>query len=580
MLLIQLPESVILTQMKRSLLSSVLLIIGLCGLSGTAARGQLPEIIGRSKSGQQHGRLIIEPGQSRSRTKQEVKAAFDESKGSKQDRSRKSDDDLTVTKTRKTDWFTILFDGKSVGYESVATTIENTRDQPATTRIRRQRDTRLQLKRFGSDLSVSAVLETEESSDGLLTSWSLRRTAADGARVERTGRWDSDRSGYDVGEAVAGIVREQFIPATQQPRSPILNAWIAAASSGPDDRWGTPVLFPETNSIADIDIAGRGSQQIVLESGKQLILNRFDYWPSDFPENKSSVFYDEQGAVVRVEQPLLGQTLTLERAETAGALGQKTLEALDMEFSVLVPMIRPIPEDETRQSLTLKFVVGVAEHLELPTTDYQLVKHSAPGEVTVQLTAPVIAEKLERIALPSKIRTESEFRESSRWIKSDDESIKRMGVMVAGNSVLPEDKCRRLTDAVFKKMRRSAFSTSLTPASAVVKTMSGDCTEYAVLLASLMRSQGVPSRVVVGLVYVPNPASFAPHMWTEAFIDDKWIPFDATRGSLGVGMTHIKVADSSLSDDLTSGTELFVPLLPLLGRTKIDYVQPNDFGTK
>jgi hypothetical protein len=59
-------------------------------------------------------------------------------------------------------------------------------------------------------------------------------------------------------------------------------------------------------------------------------------------------------------------------------------------------------------------------------------------------------------------------------------------------------------------------------------------------------------------------------MWTEAFVENKWIPFDSTRGTQGVGLTHIKVADSSLSDDVGSGTVLFVPLLSFLGRASVD----------
>lgn len=119
-------------------------------------------------------------------------------------------------------------------------------------------------------------------------------------------------------------------------------------------------------------------------------------------------------------------------------------------------------------------------------------------------------------------------------------------------------------------MRFSPFSTTLQPASAVAKSLRGDCTEHAVLLCALLRSQGIPARVALGFVYVPNPDSFVPHMWTEAFLDGKWIPFDSTRGPDGVGLTHLKVTDSALSDEIGSGTVLFVPLLNFLGRATID----------
>ena len=119
----------------------------------------------------------------------------------------------------------------------------------------------------------------------------------------------------------------------------------------------------------------------------------------------------------------------------------------------------------------------------------------------------------------------------------------------------------------------SPFSTSLQTAESIAKKLEGDCTEHAVLLCALMRSQKIPARIVVGFIYVPDPASFVPHMWTEAFLDGKWMPFDSTRGPNGMGLTHIKVTDSALSDDLGSGNVLFVPLLSFLGRASVDVAQ-------
>ena len=145
-----------------------------------------------------------------------------------------------------------------------------------------------------------------------------------------------------------------------------------------------------------------------------------------------------------------------------------------------------------------------------------------------------------------------------------------MAMIGVGAATNPHEKCKRLTSYIGSHLRLSAFSTSLRPASEVAKSKQGDCTEYAVLLAALMRSEGVPSRVAVGFAYVPNPASFAPHMWTEAWIDGQWIPFDATLGGEVNALTRLKVTDSALSDNVTNGTLLFIPLLNFLGRATVE----------
>ncbi len=61
--------------------------------------------------------------------------------------------------------------------------------------------------------------------------------------------------------------------------------------------------------------------------------------------------------------------------------------------------------------------------------------------------------------------------------------------------------------------------------------MRGDCTEHAVMLAAMMRASGIPSRVVIGLTYSDQASAMIGHMWTEAWIDGHWIPYDSTRRS-------------------------------------------------
>lgn len=69
-------------------------------------------------------------------------------------------------------------------------------------------------------------------------------------------------------------------------------------------------------------------------------------------------------------------------------------------------------------------------------------------------------------------------------------------------------------------------------ASQVAERRSGDCTEYAVLLAALARAFGHPSRVAIGIVFAADPAGRSAqgfgHAWTEVFEDGRWTPVDAT----------------------------------------------------
>ncbi len=471
------------------------------------------------------------------------------------------------------DWFRIQYDGKTVGHESLLSSVVSS-EKPSRQKpnlFRRIRDTRLQLRRFGTDLSVSARLETLESADGLLHRWSLHRTDAKGSVVERTGAWNVDKSGFEITEKIAGTTHRQLLTSPVQPYSPIFPAWLAADSRNAARLRTVAVFFPETAAIVDIEIRHTGEQSLQDVGGKTIVADRFDYWPTNNPDIKSSVYYNDRQAAVRVEQTLAGKILTLEKTDAAGALGQESMEALDLQFSSIMPLKRPLPNIDRVTSLQLTISVGDTAQIALPSTEFQTVEQTSGSELQVTLTRPLLpADSGSPGAIASKLTADSIYTAPSRWITSDNEDVKRMGIIAAGGTSILTDKCRRLTRHVWKKMRLSPFSTSIQPAANIVKQMRGDCTEHAVLLSTLMRSQGIPSRVVVGFVYVPNPASFAPHMWTEAFLGGRWIPFDSTRGVDGIGLTHLKVLDSALSDEVGSGTVLFVPLLNFLGRASVD----------
>jgi len=87
----------------------------------------------------------------------------------------------------------------------------------------------------------------------------------------------------------------------------------------------------------------------------------------------------------------------------------------------------------------------------------------------------------------------------------------------------------------------------------------GDCNEHSTLFAALARSQGIPTRLVVGLVYLKG--RFGYHAWNEVLTADGWLSVDATWGQLPVDVGHIAF--------LRGGLEQQVRLLPTMGKLRI-----------
>jgi len=100
----------------------------------------------------------------------------------------------------------------------------------------------------------------------------------------------------------------------------------------------------------------------------------------------------------------------------------------------------------------------------------------------------------------------------------------------------------------------------------------GVCGEYSNLLASMLRSQSIPVRYVVGYAFpqVSFQIQNEPwmHAWVEVLIDNRWVPFDPTWLEGGfLDATHIKFAnllDSSFSERVS-----------WVGEGRVDWVKDN-----
>jgi transglutaminase-like putative cysteine protease len=158
---------------------------------------------------------------------------------------------------------------------------------------------------------------------------------------------------------------------------------------------------------------------------------------------------------------------------------------------------------------------------------------------------------------------------ANNLVQSDDSRIVEMAEKAA-----PADDAWMTAVALEKHVSQSIqkknFSQAFATAGEVARSLEGDCTEHAVLLAALCRARKIPARVAFGLVYYPPERGFAYHMWNEVWIKERWIPLDGTLGLGGVGADHIKLGDSNLSGG--SGLAAMLPVMQVFGRLELEVV--------
>lgn len=211
---------------------------------------------------------------------------------------------------------------------------------------------------------------------------------------------------------------------------------------------------------------------------------------------------------------------------------------------------------------------------ELPATGAQTIGERSDRSVEVLVSRQTHHSKTARG--PAKPPSpDGEYLESNLMINTDDPQLIELAKKAAGGETEPfnlGDKLRRfVTDYVTTKSLNIGFGT----ASEVCRSRQGDCSEHGVLLAALGRLNGLPARVAVGVVYLPTFGGqknvFGYHMWTQFFIDGRWIDFDAALRESQCSPIRIAFATSSLKN--TGLADLSLPLLSKIGAIDIDILE-------
>lgn len=127
-----------------------------------------------------------------------------------------------------------------------------------------------------------------------------------------------------------------------------------------------------------------------------------------------------------------------------------------------------------------------------------------------------------------------------RWVESDAREIRRLAREARrGAGRDPLMRMRYMEAFVRGYIRTKSLGVGYASALETLRSREGDCTEHAVLLAALARAEGIPARIVFGLVYQPSFGArervFVPHAWVQAFVDGRWMSFDASQPAFGAG---------------------------------------------
>ncbi|WP_435015927.1 transglutaminase-like domain-containing protein [Tundrisphaera sp. TA3] len=339
----------------------------------------------------------------------------------------------------------------------------------------------------------------------------------------------------------------------------------------PGDERTIKMFIPGLNKIGEARLTARSIEPVPLGGGAKRDLLRVDqvtYLDGQkmLAEMNPTYWVDSGGQVLKNYTDAYGGMVTYRTTREAAI--RRSGESLDLIGSSVVKLPRKITNPESSRDVVYRITMkDDSPSAIFPADRRQTITPGAdPKTATIQVkTAGPEA------GTPGPDTVGPEFLRSNALITSDDAKVIALSRQAIGRAVDPWEKALAITKWVATNIREKDFETSFAPADEVARSLSGDCTEHGVLTAAMCRAQGIPAKVVVGLVYVPHLGGFGFHMWNEVYVNRRWVAIDSAFDQTQVDASHIKLSDTSL--DGVSPFETFLSVARVFNKISMEAVE-------
>ncbi|WP_243047382.1 transglutaminase-like domain-containing protein [Dyella sp. RRB7] len=451
-----------------------------------------------------------------------------------------------------TRWMTVLLGGRKIGHLQ----IEHRRDGDIVTTTQALV---IELNRNGSSIPLGVTIRSVESTTGQPLAFYARSTLSttdstvDGRRLP-----DGD---FAVTTTVGGIARQATL---SWPPGAVLSEGqrltMLKAAAHPGQSYAMSMFDPASQAVAHVDMQVIGDERVVLPEGSMVLNHQRQTLQPPRGVQTMDLWLDDQGHARKGTLGMLGHELEMLACSQRCAMAP--VQDVDMFRAAMVDSPRLLPA--AMRSTFLRYRIHMPEGSPPPAidTDEQHISSLGHGDWLVDIGNPQPGGE----AAPDAGDTQP-----NAWVQSDAPVIRELAARVVGDAAGDLQKMRRLRSFVSGYITQHGLDVGYASALEVVQTRQGDCTEYAVLLAALARAEGIPTRVVTGMVYADRYGSssrvFVPHAWVQSWINGRWQSFDAALRQFD--STHIAL-------DLGDGDPWhFFNITNLLGQIHIEKITPS-----
>ena len=404
-------------------------------------------------------------------------------------------------------------------------------------------ESRLVINRLGSKVEINAKTRSEENAEGRLAA--IRSEISSSAQATVTeGHVEGNILSLRI--STGGKSYDHAIPIAQ----PLVGDEGArrltlARLHQAGDQVSYPIFSPELGTVAIV------TRIFVAREGKGMrIKQTMTGLPGD-----SSVWLDEEGRMERQVQagPFGDVEVRLATREKAlAAIAGSELPAESYEKSVAISNIR-LPHERRIERMR---VLITHNHPELGwpdfTDDRQTLIEQTRDHVVLEIRRDT--DKKDPAPSPSYLSPNALF-------QSDDAAV--MAIAHGKNDIFV------LRDWTSENVRFDA-GIAIAPASEVARDRAGTCFGYSILLGSLARAAGIPSRLKMGLAYAGG--IWGGHAWVETYQQGKWVAIDAALVSPGIAdAARISFFSSSLEEGSLVGMGSLAQMYGNVGIRILEY---------
>jgi hypothetical protein len=346
----------------------------------------------------------------------------------------------------------------------------------------------------------------------------------------------------------------------------------------PGEKISLPIFleeFPQTLVTMQAEVGLKEKRAV---QGVERDLWKIDSRLSVLPGIKISVWVNEQADTILSVLPFPG----LGELEMVTCTKEEALQAKGAPELFVGTMIRPDrPLKNYRQLTEVRLRLSGAQRIELAAGPEQEIVSCTDAATEIRIRVPQIEAKAVTWKLPAKVTPELKaYLQPSPLIDANEPLVAQLARQAVGSETNPLLAARKIEAFVRSYITDKTMKVNFASAGQTAHARAGDCTEHGVLCAALGRAVGLPTRVVVGLGYLPTnydgtePSAngeFGFHLWAEAWLGEgRWVAMDAALGQFDVG--HIAIFKTAL-ESANPTVELAQPVLALMEKLKIEVLE-------